>query len=78
MASNDRSLNFEPNRAVTRFTKLIIKLTPTSFFKRPDLHRLESKNGIVPTLLISKTYRNVTLNVSKPIESQRSKNKTYL
>ena len=27
------NINFEPNRAFTRFTKLLIKLTRTSFFR---------------------------------------------
>ena len=32
LASNDWTLNFEPNKAFTRFTKLLIKLTWTLFF----------------------------------------------
>ena len=33
LASNGRTSNFEPNRAFTRFTKLLIELTRTSFFR---------------------------------------------
>ena len=33
MASNDRTSNFEPNRAFTRFTKLLFELTRTSLFR---------------------------------------------
>ena len=33
LASNDWTSNFEPNRAFTRFTKLHIELTRTSFFR---------------------------------------------
>ena len=33
LASNDRTSNFEPNRAFTRFTKSLIQLTRTSLFR---------------------------------------------
>ena len=33
LASNDRTSNFEPNRAFTRFTKSLFELTPTSLFR---------------------------------------------
>ena len=33
LASNDRTSNFERNRALTIFTKLLIELTRTSFFR---------------------------------------------
>ena len=33
LASNDRTSNFEPNRAFTRFTKSLIELTQTPFFQ---------------------------------------------
>ena len=33
LASNDRTSNFEPNRAFTRFTKLLFELTRTSLFR---------------------------------------------
>ena len=32
LASNDRTSNFEPNRALNRFTELLFKLTRTSLF----------------------------------------------
>ena len=32
LASNDRTFNFEPNRAFTKFTKLLFELTQTSIF----------------------------------------------
>ena len=33
LASNERTSNIEPNRAFARFTKLLIELTRTSFFR---------------------------------------------
>ena len=36
LASNDRTSNFEPNWAFTRFTKLLIEQTRTSFFRTLD------------------------------------------
>ena len=39
LASNDPTLNFKPNRAFTTFTKLLIELTRTSFFR--TLNELE-------------------------------------
>ena len=36
LASNDETSNFEPNRAFTRFTKLLIKQTQTSFYRKSN------------------------------------------
>ena len=33
LASNEQTTNINPNRAFTRFTKLLIELTRTSFFR---------------------------------------------
>ena len=49
LASNDQTLNFEPNRAFIRFTKLLIEQTRTSFFQTSNkLHHVH--------LLVIKPY----------------------
>ena len=40
LASNDRTSNLKPNRAFTRFTKLLTELTQTSFYRTSNEHKL--------------------------------------
>ena len=70
LALNDRTSNFEPNRAFTRFTKLLIKLTGTSFFE----HRTNSNlfiywqsNSNILLLALNDRTSNIVLPITSKL-----------